>query len=61
MNKLGKEAASSDLYEGKRIMLLKQKLNSTHLKLRTNLNLQETSGSNYWHRTNYQTVSYSNY
>jgi len=47
INKLGKEAALSDLYEGKRIALLKDRLNNTHFKLRTKLNLQKTNVTNY--------------
>jgi len=47
INKLRKEAYLSDLYEGKRITLLKDQLNNTHFKLRTKLNLQKTNASNY--------------
>jgi len=34
---------------------------STHLQLRTTVNLQKTHSSNSWNRNNYQTVSCSNY
>jgi len=46
INKLGKESALSELYEGKRTTLLKDRLNNTHFKLRTKLNLQKRNGSN---------------
>ena len=47
----------SDLYEIKWIMLLKDRLNNIHFKLRTKLNLQKTSGSDCWNSNNYRTVS----
>jgi len=61
INKLGKEAALSGLYVVKWITLKANQIRTTHFKLRSKLNPQKTSGSNYWNRNNYRTISCSNY